>query len=164
MNINNKRERAKVYQAEDGRCEFCKRPMDQKVARFRRVDPSKKDFTADNLHLVCIDCKEGRQDLLNSLQVLPEVVEEIHEKTGMPKETIPSIMQSLLTQFGVITRLQRQGRQYWLPGIGVFLVKRNGELSKVIKLYPNPELKIAEQKRTRGLTKAGQRKESVSSV
>jgi hypothetical protein len=150
--IRNKQERI-VYHAEDGRCEFCKRPMDKRVARFRRVDPSKSDFTADNLHLVCIDCKEGRPDLLSQLHVPPKVVDEIYEKTGMLKETIPAILHSLLNQYGVITKLQRQGRQYWLPGIGVFRVKRNGELSKVIRLYPNPEIKTVEQQRTRGLTK-----------
>ena len=45
-----------VWEAEDGRCEACGRPMDRTWAKVARVDET-RERTAENLHLLCVDCK-----------------------------------------------------------------------------------------------------------
>ena len=59
-----------VWTAEDGRCEACRRPIDRRFARFTRVDRSRSDWSADNLHLLCIDCDKRRPDLLARIDVV----------------------------------------------------------------------------------------------
>jgi hypothetical protein len=58
-----------VWQAEDGRCEACSRAMDKRFARVTRVD-DQGPYTAENLHLLCVDCKARRSDPLKSRQLV----------------------------------------------------------------------------------------------
>src|ERR671914_397019 len=58
---------AAVWEAEDGRCEACARPMDRRCAAVARIDDTRPDRSAENLHLLCVDCKARRPDMLARL-------------------------------------------------------------------------------------------------
>jgi hypothetical protein len=89
-------------------------------AHFVRVDPARADMSADNLHLVCIDCVTGYPDLLDRLTVASDVVQALSEKLRIaPGEAMDWLARNLQA-FGVLTRAYRQQRSYLLPGVGVF--------------------------------------------
>jgi hypothetical protein len=64
-----------VWEAEDGRCEACGRPMDKSCARTGR------DKRGDQ-RLVCIDCKERRPDPLAAVIVGPKTAGQLAEALG----------------------------------------------------------------------------------
>src|SRR5215211_1721843 len=73
---------AAVWAAEDGRCEACTRPMDRRCAAFGRIDDRRPDRTAENLHLLCVDCKARRPDVLARLVLGGDVAARITEGLG----------------------------------------------------------------------------------
>ena len=64
-----------VWEAEDGRCEACHRPMDRTLARTGR------DKRGDQ-RLVCPDCKERRPDPLAAAVVGPKTAGQLAEVLG----------------------------------------------------------------------------------
>src|ERR671932_1659165 len=66
-----------VWQAEDGRCEGCHRPMDRACARVGR------DRRGDQ-RLVCPDCKEQRPDPLTAAIVAQKTTEHVAAVRGTP--------------------------------------------------------------------------------
>ncbi len=70
-----------VWWAEDGRCEACKHAMDKRGAAVVFID-QRAAPTAENLQLVCVDCKARRPDLLTQLLLAPEVEARLVDLVG----------------------------------------------------------------------------------
>ena len=141
-----------VWEAEDGRCEACGRPMDRTLARTGR------DRRGDQ-RLVCPDCKERRPDPLAAAMVGPKTAGQVAEALGTTPEEASIWLTVGLRAHGVLLRLQDSGgRVYWLPGVGHFplVLERGPERPPLIggplsKLAPHPEIRIKPPARTRGL-------------
>src|ERR671933_2799385 len=102
-----------VWEAEDGRCEACGRPMDKTCARTGR------DRRGDR-RLVCPDCKEQRPDPLIAAIVAQKTAEHVAAVRGTPLEAAATWLADGLRAYGVLVPLQASRRLYWLPGVGVF--------------------------------------------
>src|ERR671933_2164064 len=68
-----------VWEAEDGRCEACARPMDKACARTGRDQRGQQ-------RLVCPDCKEQRPDPLASAVVGPKTAAQLATALGTTLE------------------------------------------------------------------------------
>ena len=144
-----------VWAAEDGRCEACKRPMDKRCARVTRVDDTNPDRTAANLHLVCVDCKARRPDLLVHLTLAEDVLQHIAGHLG-PDQAAQATrwLLAALRKHGVLIKVWKDARIYWLPGIGYFRVTVPEDGPAVVtvdKLAGTGTLRPKPQARTRGL-------------
>jgi len=152
-----------VWQAEDGRCEACGRPMDRHWAKVARVDDA-LPRTADNLHLLCADCKARRPDQLKTRKlVLGEAVAG-WVLGQLPAEQLGGATQWVagqLQRYGVIVRLAKDGRSYWLPGVGTFHLQFPDETTAVVErvdhLAEQREVRTKPQERTRGLPRPDRR-------
>jgi hypothetical protein len=140
-----------VWEAEDGRCEGCHRPMDRACARVGR------DRRGDQ-RLVCPDCKERRPDPLTAAIVAQKTTEHVAAVRGMTLEAAASWLADGVRAYGVLVRLEDSRRLYWLPGVGVFslLLDRGPDRPPLIggplgTTRPRPEIRIKPQARTRGL-------------
>lgn len=151
-----------VWAAEDGRCEGCGRPMDQRLANVARMD-RQGDFVVENLHLVCIDCfmwnKKGEIPFVRQeWRVLPNDLPRLAEKLAMEPAHAELWLIAHVQQFGVLVKEDRFNREFWLPRIGNFrLIKeRQGppHTLKVVSLNDFPELKVKPQACTRNLPKS----------
>jgi len=146
-----------VWAAEDGRCEACGRPMDRYCTRLARLDDSRRDFTADNLQLLCIDCKDCRPDLLEHLAVASAPAKEVAARLGVSVKEAAQWLGKNMRRYGVIVAIAKRGsiRHYWLPGVGTFRVlARPGKPTLIEKstwLNKEANLKAKPQERTRGL-------------
>ena len=150
-----------VWEAEDGRCEACGRPMDRKCAKFARVDDS-RERTAENLHLLCVDCKARRPDVLSQLVLGEAVAGQVLGQLGPEKtEQATRWLRTVLRRYGVLVWVTRDERAYWLPGIGTFRVALQADGTAAVvgveRLAAQPELKVRPQARTRGLPRPDRR-------
>jgi hypothetical protein len=139
-----------VWEAEDGRCEACGRPMDKTCARTGR------DKRGDR-RLVCPDCKDQQPDPLASAVVGPKTARQLAEALGTTLEAASTWLAEGLRDTGVLVWLQEGRRIYWLPGVGIFPLISNRQpggppiIGGPIKLMPQPEIRSRPQARTRGL-------------
>jgi len=146
-----------VWAAEDGRCEACGRAMDKSCAEFARVDDSRRDFTASNLHLLCVDCKQRKPDILDHLAVATTPAKEMASRLGVSVRQAAQWLGKNMRRHGVIVWVARNKsiRKYWLPGVGTFrIVERPGKATLIeesIWLNKKPNVRIKPQERTRGL-------------
>jgi hypothetical protein len=146
-----------VWEAEDGRCEACKRPMDRRWARVARIDPH-GEATVDNLQLLCVDCKDRRPDVLRTSQLVlgGEVADRVLGALA-PEQVAPATrwLSGQLQRYGVLLKGGKRVRFYWLPGVATFQVDFDeagiGRVVKVEKLNPTPQVRVKPQARTRGL-------------
>ena len=139
-----------VWEAEDGRCEACGRPMDRTLARTGR------DRRGDQ-RLVCPDCKERRPDPLAAAIVGPKTAGQVAEALGTTVEAASAWLAAGLRAAGVLLREADGQRTYWLPGVGHFAlyVDRPGR-SPLIggplgPLHRELQIRVKPQARTRGL-------------
>ncbi len=151
-----------VWAAEDGRCEACARPMDRRWARVGRVDDRCPDYTVENLHLLCVDCKSRRQDPLVRLTLGGEVAARVLGQMGADEaEQASRWLVTSLRRYGVLVWVGREARSYWLPGIGKFRVELQPDgtatVTTVAWLTAAPQLKVQPQARTRGLPRPDRR-------
>ncbi len=152
-----------VWEAEDGRCEACGRPMDRSCTRFTRLDHTRADWSADNLQLLCVDCDRRRPDLLTHLVLAGEVAERVVGGLGPEQaEQATRWLRAALRKHGVLVWARAQARAYWLPGIATFRVvaQADGTAAAVVavtRLAPQPQLKLKPQARTRGLPRPDRR-------
>ena len=146
-----------VWFAEDGRCEACKRPMDKRFARVIPID-AEAPPAAENMQLVCVDCKSRRPDPLRSCSLV--LGEQVAARVlgHLPPEQLEAGTRWLagqLKRYGVILSIASSRRAYWLPGVGVFWlsVPQEGPLvvTKVEHLAAHPQVRSKPQARTRGL-------------
>ncbi len=70
-----------VWEAEDGRCEACKRPMDKRLARVAGIDDH-GPHSFENLQLLCVDCKARPPDPLARLSVSEPNAKQIVGRPG----------------------------------------------------------------------------------
>ena len=151
-----------VWEAEDGRCEACTRPMDRRWARVTRLDDSRADWTVDNLQLLCVDCKARRPDMLSQLVLGEAIAAQVVGQLG-PEQTEQATrwLRTMLRRYGVLVWVTRDGRAYWLPGIGTFRVALQADGTAAVvgveRLAAQPELKVRPQARTRGLPRPDRR-------
>ncbi len=151
-----------VWEAEDGRCEACGRPMDRRWARFTRVDHRRPDWSADNLQLLCVDCDRRRPDFLTHLVLAGEVAERVLGGLGPEQaEQATRWLRAALRKYGVLLWAGARMRAYWLPGIGTFRMAPQDDGTAAVvaveRLAPQPQLKIKPQARTRGLPRPDRR-------
>src|SRR5919107_4250184 len=107
---------AAVWAAEDGRCEACTRPMDRRCAAFGRIDDRRPDRSADNLHLLCVDCKARRPDMLARLALGDAVAARL--AGGLPPEQAEQAgrwLRASLRRHGVLVWVGRGARRYLVP-------------------------------------------------
>ena len=155
-----------VWEAEDGRCEACGRPMDRGCPRFTRLDHTRSDWSADNLQLLCVDCDRRRPDLLTRLVLAGEVAERVVGGLGPEQaEQATRWLRTALRKRGVLLWASARMRAYWLPGIATFRVvpQEDGSAAVVAveRLAPQPQLKLKPQARTRGLPRPDRRPRSA---
>ena len=151
-----------VWEAEDGRCESCKRPMDRRWARFTRVDHTRADWSADNLHLLCVDCDRRRPDLLTTVVLGEPVAQRVMGHLGPQQaEQATCWLLGNLKRSAVVLRATNASRFYWLPGVGVFQVVPQPDGTAAVmgvdKLAPVPQVRVKPQARTRGLPRPDRR-------
>src|SRR5919199_6227600 len=139
-----------VWEAEDGRCEACGRPMDKSCARTGRDQRGER-------RLVCPDCKDQRPDPLAAAVVGPKTAEQVAEALGTTLEAASAWLAEGLRATGVLLRFQEGQRTYWLPGVGTFALYLDhpgrppiiggplGPLGRELEIHIQP------QARTRGL-------------
>lgn len=146
-----------VWEAEDGRCESCKRPMDKRWARVARID-EQGEQTVDNLQLLCVDCKARRPDRLRvSKLTLGGAVAERVLGNLAPEQVEPATqwLSLQLKRHGVLVTGSRKARFYWLPGVGTFLIvfadDGTAMVVKAEKLSGQAQVRMKPQERTRGL-------------
>jgi len=144
-----------VWEAEDGRCEACKRPMDKRVARVARIDDH-GPHSAENVQLLCVDCKAHRPDPLARLTVSVTIAARIVGSLG--PEQAEQAMQwfgSQLQRYGVLIAARKTERKYWLPGVTSFQVAINPDGSATVAsvgtIAAQPQARVKPQARTRGL-------------
>ena len=145
-----------VWTAEDGRCEACRRPMDRRCAAFGRIDDARLERTPDNLHLLCVDCKARRPDVLGQLVLGGEVAERVMGQLGpADAEQASRWLRVSLRRYGVLVWAGRYERSYWLPGIGRFRVALQPDGGAAVVavewLTATPQLTVKPQARTRNL-------------
>jgi hypothetical protein len=153
---------AAVWEAEDGRCEACRRPMDRRCAAFGRIDDTRPDRSAENLHLLCVDCKARRSDVLARLVLGGEVAARLTEGLAPEQaEQASRWLRASLRRYGVLVWVGRAARSYWLPGVGRFRVALPPEETAAVVavewLSTTPSLKVRSQARTRGLPRPDRR-------
>ncbi len=153
---------AAVWEAEDGRCEACTRPMDRRCAAFGRINDSRPDRTADNLHLLCVDCKARRPDVLARLLLGDAVATRLTGQLDAEQAAQASRwLRASLRRYGVIVWVGREARSYRLPGVGRFRVALQPDGTAAVVavewLSATPELKVRPQARTRGLPRPDRR-------
>ena len=102
-----------VWEAEDGRCEACARPMDKTCAQVGRDKHGER-------RLVCPDCKTTRPDPLAAAVVGPKTAAQLAAALGTTLEAAGAWLATGLRSAGVLLRLQEGRRTYWLPGVGHF--------------------------------------------
>ncbi|MBH8605615.1 ParB/Srx family N-terminal domain-containing protein [Thermoactinomyces sp. CICC 10522] len=149
--------RLAIWEAEDGRCEVCKRAMDKRFARWLPVNPAKIEDKPEDLHLACIDCSRNQPEYLRTfIRVDKSVMKKIEQKTEYDNELE---FVNDFREHAVIVGKNKEFRTYWLPGIGSFLIKtldekENGlpvrEVFQAKSIKVNGKLKIKPQERTRG--------------
>jgi hypothetical protein len=146
-----------VWQAEDGRCEACARPMDKRVARVARLDES-QGWTPANLQLLCVDCKAHRLDPLQQATVLlsEAIAAQVLGQLGPEQLALAGRwLGAQLYRYGVLISSGKEWRRYWLPGVATFdlrvLAQRTVEVIAVTKLAAQPAVRVKPQERTRGL-------------
>jgi len=130
--------------------------MDRRCAAFGRIDDRRPDRTAENLHLLCVDCKARRPDVLARLVLGGDVAARF---TGqLPPEQVEQAsrwLRASLRRHGVLVWVGREARSYWLPGVGRFRVALppvgTATVVAVEWLAATPQLKVRPQARTRGL-------------
>jgi len=139
-----------VWEAEDGRCEACGRPMDRTCAQVGRDKRGER-------RLVCPDCKAQQPDPLAAAAVSPKTAAQLAAALGTTLEAASTWLAEGLRGAGVLLRLQEGRRTYWLPGVGHFALylDRPGRPPLIGgplgKLPPDPVLNVKPQARTRGL-------------
>jgi len=144
-----------VWEAEDGRCEACKRPMDKRVARVARVDDH-GPYSVENLQLLCVDCKAHRPDPLARLTVSAAIAARIVGSLG-PEQAQQALrwLQQQIHQHAVLVWVRKTERKYWLPGVMNFQVVLNADGSATVAavgtIAAQPQVRIKPQARTRGL-------------
>lgn len=151
-----------VWAAEDGRCEACRRPMDRRCAAFTRIDAQQPACTAENLHLLCADCKARRPDVLEQLVLGGEVAARVMgQLDSAAAEQASRWLRASLRRHGVLVWVGRYERSYWLPGIGRFRVALQPDGGAAVVavewLTAAPQLKVQPQARTRGLPRPDRR-------
>ena len=151
-----------VWAAEDGRCEACSRPMDRRCAAFARIDDARPERTADNLHLLCVDCKARRPDVLGRLVLGGDVATRVMGQLAPAEaEQASRWLRATLRRHGVLVWVGRYERSYWLPGIGRFRVEVQPDGSAAVIavewLTATPQLKVKPQERTRRLPRPDRR-------
>src|SRR5919205_855446 len=102
-----------VWEAEDGRCEACGRPMDKTCAQVGRDKRGER-------RLVCPDCKTQQPDPLAAAVVSPKTAAQLAAALGTTLEAASTWLVEGLRAAGVLLRLQEGRRIYWLPGVGTF--------------------------------------------
>jgi hypothetical protein len=155
-----------VWEAEDGRCEACKRPMDKQAARVARVD-DRGPQTIENLQLLCVDCKARRPDPLARLTLAGTVAERIVGSLGPEQaEQATRLLGSQLQRHGVLIAVRKERRKYWLPGVASFqvVVQPDGSaaVEAVERIAAAPQVRLKPQARTRGLPRPDRRPVSAS--
>jgi hypothetical protein len=141
-----------VWEAEDGRCEACGRPMDKACACTGHDKRGQR-------RLMCADCKERRPDPLAAALVGPKTAGHLAEALGTTLEAASAWLTAGLRACGVLLRLQDGGgRVYWLPGVGHFslFLDRGPDRPPLIggplgPLHRELEIRIKPQAHTRGL-------------
>jgi hypothetical protein len=150
-----------VWEAEDGRCEACKRPMDKRAARVARID-DRGPRTVENLQLLCVDCKAHRPDLLARVRLAPAVADRILGSLG-PDQAEPASrwLCSQLQRYGVLITAGKAERKYWLPGVASFqvVIQPDGSamVATVERIAAQPQVRHQAQARTRGLPRPDRR-------
>src|ERR671933_1100093 len=102
-----------VWEAEDGRCEACGRPMDKSCARTGR------DKRGDR-RLVCPDCKEQRPDPLTAAIVAQQTTEHVAAVRGTPLEAAATWLADGARADRVPVPPEDSRRLCWRPGGAVF--------------------------------------------
>jgi len=139
-----------VWEAEDGRCEACGRPMDKTCAQVGRDKHGER-------RLVCPDCKTQQPDPLAVALVGPKTAAQLAAALGTTLEAAGTWLTDGLRAAGVLVRLQEGVRIYWLPGVGIFALHldRPGRPPAIGgplgPLYRELEVRFKPQARTRGL-------------
>jgi len=144
-----------VWEAEDGRCEACKRPMDKRLARVARIDDH-GSHTFEHLQLLCVDCKARRLDPLARLSVSDAIMAKMVGGLGPEQaEQATRWLRGQLQRYGVLVATFKGGRKYWLPGVAAFQVTLNADgtarVTAVGSIAQQPAVHIKSQARTRGL-------------
>ena len=157
-----------VWEAEDGRCEACKRPMDKRFAAVVFIDKHAAP-TVDNLQLVCVDCKGRRPDFLTQVVLAPEVEERLVARVGAEQaERVSRWLRANLKRHGVILSAGKHLRTYWLPGVGTFRVQRQEDGTAAViaveKMNPTPQVRLKPQARTRGFPTPDRRPRSAQGL
>ena len=144
-----------VWEAEDGRCEACGRPMDKTCAQVGRDKRGER-------RLVCPDCKAVQPDPLAAAVVGPKTAGVLAATLGTTLDAASTWLATGLRSAGVLLRLQDTRRLYWLPGVGIFSLIPNRQrggpsiIGGPVKLEPRPEIRTRPQARTRGLPRLRQ--------
>jgi hypothetical protein len=144
-----------VWEAEDGRCEACKRPMDKRFARVARIDDH-GPRSIENLQLLCVDCKAHRPDPLAWLTLAGSVAERVVGSLG-PEQAAQATrwLRGQLQRHGVLVGVRSTQRLYWLPGVAVFQVAVQPDgtaaVESIDRITEQPQVKVQPQARTRGL-------------
>lgn len=153
-----------VWEAEDGRCELCGRPMDRRVATVtpRRAEPG----DLDDWVLLCPFCHQGSRPPFKDLKVDKVVASLFSTGLGVPKPQAASWLRGALDRYGVITQIDRNGVEVWLPGIGRGWVRPRTDAPPLLRQWHCPgdtrwEVTVKDQSRTRGLPAPARRPETV---
>ncbi len=147
-----------VWEAEDGRCEVCKRAMDKRFARWLPIKKGSIEDRPEALHLACIDCRRNQPEYLRTfIRVDKNVMQKIEQKTEYTDE---QKFVNDFREYAVLVGKNKDFRTYWLPRVGSFYVRtlqetENGlpirQVFKIKRIYKEPKLNIKKQERTRGL-------------
>ena len=150
-----------VWDAEDGRCEACGRPSAFACCFFSRVNDKLRDFSADNLHLLCVDCKQRQPDPLQHARVLASLAADLQPRIDPALDAAAWLVDSL-RRCGAVVSIHPTFRMYYLGGVSVFLLRnpyRQPCLTAAVRpLKPGPptlhlQAHLPPQARTRGLPK-----------
>lgn len=136
--------------------------MDRRWARVGRIDDRRPDSTAENVHLLCVDCKARRPDPLVRLALGGAVAARVLGQMDPDEAKQASRwLVTSLRRYGVLVWVGREARSYWLPGIGKFRVELQPDgtatVTTVEWLTAVPQLTVQPQARTRGLPRPDRR-------
>ena len=148
--------RLAVWEAEDGFCEACGRALDLPCAFFAQVQRRPRVLTADNLHLLCPDCKTRRPDPLYATRISWPVASALATRLGEGPDAAATWLLDQLRHHAILAGVHKGSRDYRLPGAGTLLLQSPHAVPVVsVAQWDAPEgvpqVQARPQVRTRGL-------------
>ncbi len=142
-----------IWEAEDGRCEACGRPMDRGIAQVVLRNGAGPDTSP--VALVCPLCMRGLASPFETARVDKSTAEALAMILEKDKAAAAQWVRTNLQAYGVLFTASRDRLDVWLPGVGTFKITRRPDKLPIMTILKQHVITpgiitIKAQSRTRG--------------